>query len=159
MNSPFEKLIEKDTYQVFLLSCPAYIPISFAIHPWFVVNKKGIIKRWEVGHSKKEAPHYFGYIRSNGLPLFKGLSIISYSLPWSWGDKHIKLLGIIEGDDGSLASKMVDFIEGATSIYPYRDTYRLTGPNSNTYVKWVLDAFPESGLRLPWNAFGKNFKK
>ncbi len=25
-------------------------------------------------------------------------------------------------------------------------------------VQWILDRFPESKLRLPWNSFGKGYK-
>lgn len=155
----FEDLIKKDKYQVFLFICPPRVPMQFATHPWFVVNKKGIVTRWEVGRDLKDDPSYFGYIRSDGLQLFEGLPVISYSIPWSWGGKHIKVLGVVEGDEGSTAQKLAERIESAASKYPYRSTYHLTGPNSNTYIQWVLDAFPESGLKLPWNAFGKDFKK
>lgn len=153
----FKKLIKQDRYQVFLISCPAYFPINFAIHPWFVVNKKGKLTRWEVGHDKEDTPNYFGYIRYDGLPLFKGLPIISYSLPFSWGAKHIKLLGSIEGDENSIAHKMIAVIENSVHSYPYRDTYRLSGPNSNTYIQWVLDQMPEWKMNLSWKAIGKNF--
>ena len=36
-----EKLLNKDKYQVFLFTCPAIMPFSFAVHPWLVVNNKG----------------------------------------------------------------------------------------------------------------------
>ena len=154
----FEKLIDPTKYQVFLISCPAYFPINFAIHPWFVVNKKGILTRWEVGHSKEDSPNYFGYIRSDGLPFLKGLPVFSYSVPLNWGPRRIKLIGRIEGDEDSAAHKIITFIEKATVNYPYRDTYHLLGPNSNTYIQWVLNAFPEWKIHLPRNAFGKNYK-
>ncbi len=54
---------------------------------------------------------------------------------------------------------MVECIENSPHNYPYCGHYSYIGPNSNTYVQWVLDAFPESGLKLPWNAFGKGFKR
>lgn len=154
----FQKLIDPTKYQVFLISCPAYFPINFAIHPWFVVNKKGVLTRWEVGHGKENSPNYFGYIRSDGLPLFKGLPVLTYSLPFNWGPRHIKLIGKIEGGEDSSANKIIAFIEGSTVKYPYRDTYHLTGPNSNTYIQWILNAFPEWKVQLPRNAFGKNFE-
>jgi len=36
----FDKLIDKDKYQVFLMICPASTPVNFARHGWFVINKK-----------------------------------------------------------------------------------------------------------------------
>lgn len=154
----FKKLIDPNKYQVFLFACPAYIPFQFAIHPWFVVNKKGVLTRWEVGHTKEIASNYFGYIRSDGLPLFEGLPMLGYSLPYRWSGKRIKLLGSIEGDENSLAQRVADFIEKSTTAYPPRDRYRLGGPNSNTYIQWVLNHFPEWNVQLPRNAIGKNYR-
>lgn len=34
-------------------------------------------------------------------------------------------------------------------------SYKLTGPNSNTYTQWILEKFPEWNIQLPWSAFGK----
>lgn len=153
----FEKLIDPTKYQVFLFACPAFIPVQFAVHPWFVVNKKGSVKRWEIGHDLETTPNYFGYLRSDGLPFFEGLPILTYSLHYRWKGSHIRLLGMIEGDENSLACKAANFIEETRSQYPHRNTYRLTGPNSNTYIQWVLDRFPDWKIRLPWNAFGKNY--
>ena len=158
-STPFGELIKKDKYQVFLFTCPARLPTPFAVHPWFVVNKKGVVSRWEIGRDLKDDPSYFGYVRFDGMPLFEGLPIISYNIPWSWGPRHIKLLGSIEGDEGSAAQKLADFIENGVSNYPYRNTYHLRGPNSNTYIQWVIDQFPESGFKLPWNAIGKGYKR
>ena len=44
----FEKLIDKNKYQVFVFYCPAYFPFNFFKHPWFVINKKGEISRYEI---------------------------------------------------------------------------------------------------------------
>jgi len=44
----FKKLIKRDLYQVFLFSSPVTFPMNFASHPWFIVNLKGKINRWEV---------------------------------------------------------------------------------------------------------------
>ena len=64
-NSPFEGLIKKDKYQVFVFANPAPIPISFARHPWFVLNKKGIISRWEVLHFKNEVDKDLKHVQLN----------------------------------------------------------------------------------------------
>ncbi len=68
------------------------------------------------------------------------------------------LISSVEGDGHSVAARMADFIISSPQIYPYREKYSLAGPNSNTYVQWILNKFPESGMHLPWNAIGKNFK-
>ena len=63
---------------------------------------------------------------------------------------------MIEGDENSLAAKMAEFIEHSPETYSHSKEYSLVGPNSNTYVQWILNMFPEFPAKLPWNAFGKN---
>jgi hypothetical protein len=49
-------------------------------------------------------------------------------------------------------------IEAATRTYPYADTYHVwPGPNSNTFVAWVLRAAPELRADLPPTAIGKDY--
>ncbi|MES2007180.1 MAG: DUF3750 domain-containing protein [Patescibacteria group bacterium] len=155
MKPKFEDLIKTDEYQVFLFVSRANMPANFALHPWFVVNKKGFLLRREVIASvmkyKKE-----GHIHTNFLLPFQGMRIIPFINAFRW---RPKLLFTTEGGEGSVAQRMADFIEASKETYPHLHTYSLLGPNSNTYVQWVLDAFPEVKAKLPWNAFGKNFKK
>jgi hypothetical protein len=159
-----EGLIDKDKYQVFLLVCPATLPFSFAVHPWFALNRKGIISWYGIGwrkartgdevfweHSCKECR---GHLHVDTKHIGEGIAMFPFV---SWPLWPGRVLGFIEGGEGSLASEMLECVEQSIVAYPYTQTYRLRGPNSNTYVQWVLDQFPESGLRLPWNAFGKNY--
>jgi len=45
------------------------------------------------------------------------------------------------------------------NLNPFRNEYKIyPGPNSNTFIQWVLNHFPNSGLKLPRNAFGKNYR-
>ena len=71
--------------------------------------------------------------------------------------KNVRLLGVVEGGEGSLAARMATIIENSPQSYSCCEKYSITGPNSNTYAEWVLDRFPECGLRLPWNSFGKRW--
>jgi len=41
-----DEFIDKNKYQVFLFTCPAIMPFSFAVHPWLVVNNKGSLERF-----------------------------------------------------------------------------------------------------------------
>lgn len=150
-----ENLLKEDKYQVFLFACPTVMPFSFAVHPWFVVNNKGVVSRWGVSQTLRRRKESWGYLNLNMLPPFQGVWV------WPLGKNFwkAKLLGVVEGDEDSLAQKMAEFIECSGETYPYSKTYSLTGPNSNTYVQWVIDQFPQSNLSLPWNSFGKNFIK
>lgn len=49
----FYDLVNNDKYAVYLLSSRAYIPFGFARYPWFVLNKNGVLSRWEIRHYKK----------------------------------------------------------------------------------------------------------
>src|SRR3989338_7205702 len=80
---------------------------------------------------------------------------------WFVIKKHFwkaKLMGYIEGSENSTAQKIIEFIENSEKIYLYCFKYSFFGPNSNTYIQWVLDKFPEFNVKLSWNFIGKGFK-
>ena len=149
----FENLIKPDKYQVFLLSCPAYFPFVFARHPWFVFNKKGIITRYEIRHYKNISTK--NYLHINTQPPFEGIQI---SFLISKKFKKIKLLSFLEGDDDTVVSKIIEFLENSEKTYPFCNKYSYFGPNSNTYVQNVLDKFTEFGIKLAWRHIGKGYK-
>lgn len=153
----FQKLVKPTGYQIFLFICPASVPFNFATHPWFVCVKNGEITRREVrfeinNNNLAKGRHFY----INSLPPFSGINIIPFLMSkFLWG---AKLLGYIEGGENSMAKDLLNFIEKSKDTYPYHDKYLLWGPNSNTYVQWVLDHFPEFIITLPWNCFGRKYK-
>lgn len=151
----FKKLVKGDRYQVFLLDCPANLPFSFARHTWFVVNKKGIISRWEILFRKNANGTSWDHLHLNFLLPFQGIESVPFSQKYLWKSK---LLGYIEGPEDSLVFQVAECIEKSSEQYPYCNRYSLIGPNSNTYAQWVLDKFPESNLKLRWNSFGKDYQ-
>jgi Protein of unknown function (DUF3750) len=151
-----EKLIDKNKYQVFICTSFCSFPFNFALHPWFVINKKGVISRWDVIDWKNINDTSCKHLHKNFLPPWKGLWMVRYVVKIS---HKASLFSIIEGDENSIARKMADFIENSPKIYPYCNKYHFVGPNSNTYVQWILNQFPELKIKLPWNCFGKNFQK
>jgi len=68
------------------------------------------------------------------------------------------LLGHIEGGENSPAQKMCEFVENSIHTYKDKKNYFLFGPNSNTYIQWILDNNPEFNGKLKWNALGNNYK-
>ena len=150
-----KELLKPDEYQVFLFTCRATLPFSFGRHPWLVVNEKGKISRWEVfWRPQNDWPERWGHIHKNFYSPTEGISKYFFSEKYLW-KKGTKLLGHVEGD---MAQNMIKFIETSPKTYPYSNRYSLKGPNSGTYIQWILERFPESKLRLPWNSFGKGYK-
>jgi hypothetical protein len=138
-------------YHVSLYICPGNIPFVFAKHPWFVVNNNGKISRYEVLFRSD----YNGrHLHKDFLSPFVGIGIFPYINKFFWSSR---LMGSIEGNEGSLAHHLTEYIQNSENDYPYRNKYSLSGPNSNTYAQWVLSHFPEFKVKLPWNAFGKNY--
>ena len=59
---------------------------------------------------------------------------------------------------GAGVDDMIVRVEAAVQSYPYADTYRVwPGPNSNTFVAYVLRAVPELRADLPATAIGKDY--
>lgn len=156
MYNDFGKLIKNEGYQIFLFICPASLPFYFAIHPWFVCVKDGQIDRWEVRFEiNNYRPELGKHLHLNRLPAFSGIEMINF-MPKKFLWKG-RLFYSIEGEDGSLAHQMYEFISNSKNNYPYRDQYNLLGPNSNTYAEWVLSSFSELNIKLPWNSLGKRY--
>jgi hypothetical protein len=145
------QIIDNGSYQVFLFTCPANVP-GFR-HPWFVLNKKGELTRWEVLFEKNNVQSGRRHLHYNLFAPFTGISRFPYSQKLL---RKARLEGYIEGDNHSDAKKTIDFIESSPESYPFRDYYRLFGPNSNTYAQWVLDHNPKFKVSLPDNSLGKD---
>lgn len=142
-------------YQVCLFSCPAYKPFHFAKHTWFVITTPKGTERWEVLHYKNIKNPAMTYVHKDNLPPIQGIK--KSMLDPSYWDST--LLTSIDGEKNSLAHRIAQFIEQYSPQYQYKGRYVLyPGPNSNSYVAWVLEKFPEWKPALPWNAFGKKYK-
>jgi hypothetical protein len=59
---------------------------------------------------------------------------------------------------GPAAARAIPRIAAAVAAYPYKASYRTwPGPNSNTFVAYVLRQVPELGADLPPTAIGKDY--
>lgn len=97
-----------------------------------------------------------GHIHINDLPLFDGIEVFSFFNYPRW---YATLLGKLEGGENSYAQEMCEFIENSVFTYKYKNIYKLFGPNSNTYIQWILDNSPEFKGKLKWNALGNKYPK
>ena len=57
------------------------------------------------------------------------------------------------------AKQVIDKIHQVAISYPYKTTYSIFGPNSNTFTSWMACKVPELNLNLSIRAIGKNFFK
>ena len=118
-----------------------------ADHYWFVVfdEAAGECRRWEVWQSRDAGGTSFGHLHRDLKPADAGV-----------GGGPARTMCEWRGDEAVRISKV---LFSCTTAYPYRDRYRAwPGPNSNTFVAWVLR---EAGIafRLPWRAIGKRYLK
>jgi hypothetical protein len=72
-----------------------------------------------------------------------------------WYGARPELLGDIRGPG---VEAIIERIEAAVKEYPYPDSYHLwPGPNSNTFVAFVLRRVPELRVDMPPTAIGKDY--
>ncbi|MDI9244787.1 DUF3750 domain-containing protein [Marinobacter sp. CHS3-4] len=59
---------------------------------------------------------------------------------------------------GERAEKIIEQLDDVISRYPYPTTYKAwPGPNSNTFIAWVIRQIPEMDVALPNHAIGKDY--
>ncbi len=139
--------LEKGVCQVLFCSSPASIPFAFSPHFWFVINRDGVLSRWEVLWEKRRT-NPWGHLYKNDFPPFEGMGVF---LPFRKPSWKGEVYSIVEGEP---AIRLAECIEKTPETYPYCNNYVVWGPNSTTYIDWVLKAFPELKIKLPWNAIG-----
>jgi hypothetical protein len=147
-----------DYYYVSLHSTPMPWPLSLAVHLWFVIEHGGIKERVEVW-----APVYViedTTVIVDALPPYMGFRRSYFD-----SVENPKRVGLVRkiaeysGNGESVAAKLYAKIKAAREEYPYKNQYKMwPGPNSNTFVAWVVAGMPELEKQLPSNAFGKNYK-
>jgi hypothetical protein len=115
---------------------------AFASHYWFTVVHPGRCDRWEVWQSRNAGGVSRGYLHCNLKAPDDGVGGGPAQLAMEWaGEAALKLRAILENPAG----------------YPHCDHYLpWPGPNSNTFVAWVLR---QAGIEfpLPWRAIGKDY--
>jgi Protein of unknown function (DUF3750) len=117
---------------------------AVAVHYWFVVWDPAARQwhRWEVWQTKDAGGQSLGHVHRDLRHPDAGVGGGAYHLAAEWG--------------GSAAQAIWSVLQKAQA-YPHRDHYRAwPGPNSNTFVAWVLR---EAGLHyaLDPRAIGKDY--
>jgi hypothetical protein len=112
----------------------------FAVHTWLATKPRN-------------AEHY------------RTLQVTGWSLPAvkirtgqpdrNWFGSTPTLLAELRGEPAARAIERIDAVLGD---YPYAMQYRAwPGPNSNTFVAWLLRRIPELDVQLPPTAIGKDY--
>ena len=126
---------------------------TIAYHYWFVVIQDDRQDRWEVWQNKIIKSYHprhlnWGHLHYNLMDPHAGVGNGGSWVAHQW-----------QGADGI---GLAQLIEATPQIYPYADRYLLwPGPNSNTYVQWILNqASLKADLQpfqLCWRGWGKDF--
>lgn len=116
----------------------------FAVHPWIAVKKKN-------------AKFYTVYQVTAWNLRRENTSVSAQrDIPdryWYGHKPHL-----LQSLKGEAAEKAIPQIEKAVKEYPYAKEYTLwPGPNSNTFVAYIIREVPELTVELPPHAIGKDF--
>ena len=114
---------------------------GFAVHTWIVIKEEGAAQ----------------YNRYEVVGWGKPLRLNAYAPDARWYSNEPYIVKTIRGEQ---AKKIIPRIENAIVNYPYaqRGQYTLwPGPNSNSFVAYVLNEVPEIGITPPPNAVGRDF--
>lgn len=109
----------------------------FAVHTWIAAKKSG----------EKEYTVYevIGWRMKRGLPVVR----IERDAPDRyWFGEKPELLADVRG---AKADEFISRIDSAARTYPWSDTYKaFPGPNSNTFIAWILEKFPSLEWSFPF---------
>jgi hypothetical protein len=116
----------------------------FGVHTWIAVKRS-------------HADHYIVHEVTRSQLLESGSAILTHTREPDelWYGNAPELLKDVRG---SGTEAVIDKIEAAVARYPFADRYRIwPGPNSNTFVAFVLREVPELRADLPATAVGKDY--
>lgn len=113
----------------------------FAHHSWIVVKERG-----------------GSYTRYDKTGWGRPVKVNNWAPDARWYGHMPALVASVEGP---AAERLIPKIKAAIARYPYNDYdgYAVwPGPNSNSFVTYVLGAIPEAGIALPPTAIGKDWR-
>ncbi|MFC7367767.1 MULTISPECIES: DUF3750 domain-containing protein [Vreelandella] len=113
---------------------------AFGVHIWIATKTEGA------------AEYYLHQVLSWRRPTV----VSSVDSPdRAWFGHPPELLADYRGDD---AARLIPIITDAVARYPYTDLYRVwPGPNSNSFIAWVIREVEGLDVALPTTAVGKDY--
>jgi hypothetical protein len=113
----------------------------FAHHSWVVIKERGANT----------------YTRYDKVAWGRPVKIDNWAPDARWYGHKPTLVGAV---DGPAAEALIPKIKAAVASYPHNQSGGYTvwpGPNSNSFVAYVLTAIPEARIALPPTAMGKDW--
>jgi hypothetical protein len=116
----------------------------FAVHTW--------IAEKPAGAGRYRVHQVVGWRARSGLPVV----VSGEDVPdRAWYGQRPELVAELRGEAAQAA---IARIRAAVERYPYPREYRVwPGPNSNTFVAWILREVPDLEAALPSTAIGKDY--
>lgn len=125
-----------------LLAAPVPYVGLIAHHCWFLITCGDALDRWEVWQKQNAGGRAWGHLHQNLLAPFADV-----------GAGGVRQLAEFSGDD---ALRLASRIEASPLRYPKCQRYFLwPGPNSNTWVAWVLQNASVMGAK----ALGRGYAR
>lgn len=116
----------------------------FALHTWIAV--------------KLPHAHAYQVLQVIGWRAFWGKSVVSIETDVPdrlWFGKVPTLLLDLRG---KAAEKVIPLVQQAAQHYPYQRLYRVwPGPNSNSFIAYIVRNVPELAVNIPANAVGMDY--
>ncbi len=141
--APKPSTLKEDIFQIYYARAFSWRGY-FGIHPWVSWKKKeesqynvSQVTAWNLRHSKST------------------ISTMKDIPDRYWFDSRPTLLFEARGDK---AAVIIEKVKKLIKEYPMGDRYQIyPGPNSNTYVSYLIRNISEIKVELPANAIGKDF--
>ena len=115
-----------------------------AVHCWFVVREDETETRWEIWQNRSVREPSWGHLHKNLMAPNRGVGNGDSWVIATWTDTEAQTLAHI--------------LKACPETYPHNYLYRyVPGPNSNTYVKWVLDRADVTFQTIP-KAVGQYYR-
>lgn len=116
----------------------------FAVHTWIAMKS--------ANKSAYTVIQCIGWNRYLGRPLVDVR--VDYPDRYWFGAKP-KIVALLSGPKAAL---LIPKLRQAVVSYPYATSYRAwPGPNSNSFISYILRRVPSLGFRMPYNALGYDY--
>lgn len=141
--APLASELKEDIFQIYYARAFSWRGY-FGVHPW-VAWKKVDEKRYSVSQVTA-----WNLRRASSTVMTNNDEPDRY-----WFDSRPSLLYEVRG---SKATIIIDKVKKLTKNYPMGDRYIVyPGPNSNTYISYLIRNIPELKVSLPPHAIGKDY--